>query len=107
MASSSDHVRRLRESWLRTAELAGSNDYTLIEPIGAGYAALTKERLPAIVIPLPEVERVAIGRRAGGCELLPIRSARFRHLQREWEGAGAALVCHDADVLEPFLVLAA
>lgn len=107
MANSPGFARSLRESWLKAGPVGMASDYTLIEPVGAAYAARTKDHLPAIVIPVDRVDQHAIGRRAGGCELVPIRRATFRFQDRMWEAAGAAFVCYDDDVLDAFQVLAA
>ncbi|HEY4243190.1 MAG TPA: PD-(D/E)XK motif protein [Kofleriaceae bacterium] len=70
------------------------------------YGATTKDGLPALVVPLAAIGDRVIGRRAAGCELRAIRSARFHFRQEIWEGAAAALVCTERAARDIFSVLA-
>ncbi len=105
MSSSAELVTTLREAW-RTETVGAVDDYALVARVRQCYGAITRDGLPALVVPLAEVDSRAISKRAAGCELRAIRAARFRYGQEEWEGAAAAIVCNDIDVTEAFSVLA-
>jgi hypothetical protein len=107
MAFEADIVSRLRQSWQSGIEGAEGADYRLLTDLGGSFAARTQAGQVALLVPLPDMPSVAVGRRAAGCELLPHGSIRIAHDGRAWSAPAAALVCLDPELLESFAVLAA
>ena len=107
MSDDNDIVSQLRSCWRAPDVGAAETDYRLIADVGGAFAARSRSGLAAVVIPLPNIDGNAIGRRASGCEVVGHMSTRFDHAGREWNGAAAVLLCTESELMDAFAVLAA
>jgi hypothetical protein len=108
MTLEATRIRELTDLWVHVSEPTPADvDYSLLAGANGIYVARAKTGTPALVIQLPEVPSGALGRRAGGCELLPYASLQFVSAKRAWTAAAAAFLCTDQDLLDVFVVLAA
>jgi hypothetical protein len=106
MASEQSRIAALQEGWLRGPRGTESTDYALLAEHDGAFIAYSKAGLAALVLPLEELGPSAAGRRASGCELVGHTALHFSHAGNEWDGAAAALLCVDSDLIDTFAVLA-
>lgn len=106
MASEHSRIESLRAGWSRGPRAAQATDYALLAQQDGAFIACSKAGLAALVLPLTELGPSAMGRRASGCELVVHPTLHVSHAGNEWEGAAAALLCVDPDLIDTFAVLA-
>lgn len=107
MASERSRITAFREHWAGEAQPVVATDYELLADYDGAFVARSKTGLAALVLPVKELGAAATGRRASGCELVGHASLRFVHRGREWDGAAAALICTEPELVDAFAVLAA
>jgi len=95
----------IRDFWSGGSRSPEGTDYVLGAEIEAGYAALSRDGLPAFVLPIARLDSDAVGRRASGCELIGLPSTRLVFGERDSIGPAGALVCLDPALTEAFAVL--
>src|SRR6187399_3404918 len=105
MTNSTDYSLAFRASFAQEC-VPSSADYVLVSALEDSYSARSREGAPSLIVPLAAVPPGAVGRQAAGCELIPHSSARFVHGEKHWDAPAAALVCHDANLLDPFSIFA-
>jgi hypothetical protein len=81
-------------------------DYRLLSRVGAGFAAVSREGRPTLVIPLHAPVN-GIARAAAGCSLLPADSVNFDFNGDHWTQPAAVLECTELPLLDVFAVFAA
>lgn len=106
MASDQARIAALRECWSGARRANGATDYELLAEQDGAFVARSKAGLAALVLPVEGLGPLASGRRASGCELVAHPTLHFAHGGAEWDGAAAAFLCADSDLLDTFAVLA-
>ncbi len=106
MSAELETLAALRQAWV-TGQPKKGYDYTLLSELEGAFVARSRDGLPALVIPVPEMPSTQVGRRASGCELNGHSSLHLVHGARKWDQACATLICRDPEVLDAFEVLAA
>src|SRR4051812_18442895 len=106
MASEKVRSAVFREYWCSNDASESATDYRLLADHGGAYVARSKSGLAALVLPIPSLGPVASGRRASGCELVAHSSLHFAYRGKDWDGAAAALICSDPELVATFAVLA-
>jgi hypothetical protein len=106
MASDQSRIAAFRARWSGARGVAGATDYELLAEQDGAFIARSKAGLAALVLPVEDLGPLASGRRASGCELLAHPTLHFALGGAEWDGAAAAFLCADSDLLDTFAVLA-
>jgi len=80
-------------------------DYVLGEQLGVGHIGLSKDNIPALLVPL-SAPPGGVARSAAGCVLKPEESVAFEVHGQRWTQPAAVLECTDPNLLDTFAVLA-
>jgi hypothetical protein len=86
--------------------ISGDADYRLLSKVGAGFAAMSRDARPSLVIPLTSAVN-GIARTAAGCSLIPAEAVTFEFNAERWTQPAAVLECTELRLLDVFAVFAA
>lgn len=106
MASEQRRIPAFRECWSGKGASESATDYQLLAEHDGAFAARSKAGLAALVLPVAGLGPAATGRRTSGCELVGHSSLHFVYRGNAWDGAAAALICSDPELVDTFAVLA-